>query len=117
MSRKILPITLLLLLASYCLPQSVSSIRLSWDWTEETKPDSFTIYTGDNPLGESYTPLVTVNYPSGVFPDWVVVPMLPGEHYFYVTARNFWGESHKSNIASTPKTVGLPTHTRIEPVR
>lgn len=30
------------------------------------------------------------------------VTVIPGEHYFIVTASNFWGESGPSNIASTP---------------
>jgi len=32
----------------------------------------------------------------------VTLNLEPGQHYFYLTATNWWGESDPSNIASTP---------------
>jgi hypothetical protein len=47
-------------------------------------------------------PLTNWSILTNISQTQVDLDVIPGEHFFYITATNFWGESGPSNIANTP---------------
>ena len=92
-------IFLILFLLSFSL--RADTITLAWNYpTNELSTNlTFNLYhslTITNPLPWTVmTNIVGTNLVCSL-------NIIPGEHYFYVTASNFWGESVPSNILGLP---------------
>lgn len=81
-------------------------VTLQWDYepSEMTTQTTFIIYhTTNATLNLTNWPMLT-NFPAVT--NRVKVNIVPGEHYFVLTASNFWNskgfESGFSNVAGTP---------------
>lgn len=97
-------IILFLLLSG--LLATAQNIRLLWDYTNSTTlPDVFKLYHSID-LALPLTNWSYMTNTSGTNLS-LVLQIPPGQHFFYLTASNFWGEGPPSNVASTPP---LPTN-------
>ncbi len=97
-----------LLLAGLSAPAATlpaRNITLEWDYPPDQMVPSLSFYvyhTTNVTMNLTNWPVLT-NF-AGIT-NRVAVSVVPGEHYFFVTASNFWGfavQSVPSNIAGTP---------------
>ena len=111
--KKSVNLTILLLcaIAGLALGAVPTLITLAWDYTvSDITPDMiFKIYHSTDVAATNW-PLMTNVSPPALS---VQLTILPGAHFFYATASNFWGESDPSNIAKTPGTARNPTNLTI----
>jgi len=99
--KKLLTVLGLVALVAIAAPPS-GKVTLVWDYptNEMTTNLWFNLYHSTNitvPLAN--WPLMT-NIVGTT--NLVKIQVVPGEHYFYVTASNWWAESPPSNVAATP---------------
>lgn len=105
-------LALIAVLALLVLPVNAAlrdSVTLAWNYPEPNDIETFVIYSSD----EANTPLPWAKLMEVPGKDkdgkpvteYTIKPIAPGKHFFYVTAKNFWGESDPSNTAGTP---GIP---------
>lgn len=84
---------------------SAAELTLEWDPSPSKEMvEHYKLYCSTN--GTGFFPLAKTTNTFVTFTNFT-----PGGYEFYVVAENFWGESPKSNILSTP--AGKPTPRRI----
>lgn len=88
---------------------SLTTVTLAWDPVPGLANDSTAAYVlyhspdaGTWPAGWSVVTNVPATRTS------VDIRVLPGVHFYTLTASNFWGESTNSNVVSTPVTPDKP---------
>lgn len=98
----LLVIPLLLLAAGSSVPTGPTPITLAWNYpTNELSTNlTFRLYHSTN-ITVPLTNWTVITNIAGTNTS-VSLPVLPGAHFFALTASNFWGESDFSNVASTP---------------
>jgi hypothetical protein len=101
----------LLALLFLCFSLRADTITLAWNYpTNELSTNlTFNLYHSlavTNPL-----PWMMMTNTVGTNLN-CKVDIIPGEHYFYVTASNFWGESLPSNILGLPPGFKRPADTK-----
>jgi len=102
---------LVLLALGFGLPLQAGlrdSVTLEWTF-DGAAPDTFIVHTStdpDLPLAEWPVLLEIPATEAGKLVLEVTIKMVPGSHFFYLTAKNFWGESDPSNTVNTPAAPG-----------
>lgn len=88
--------------AKAAVPTTPQLVILAWDYpTNELRAElSFKLYTSTNLAVPMTNWLVLTNVAGTNLA--AAVRIEPGEHFFTLTASNFWGESDFSNVASVP---------------
>ena len=100
------PPLLLLVLLTIVLPSPTraadATITLAWDYptNELSMTLTFKLYHSETLTLPAAQWTVLTNIPGTSLQ--VTVPVTISQHYFYLTASNWWGESDPSNVASTP---------------
>jgi hypothetical protein len=94
-------VLLLALLSLAAIPNTPQPVTLAWDPYPAASTDMvFKLYHSV----DLAIPLSAWQVMTGVAGSstQVTVNIMPGPHFFFLTASNFWGESDASNIALTP---------------
>jgi hypothetical protein len=106
-------LALLAVLALLVLPVNAAlrdSVTLAWNYPDPSDIETFVIYSSDDaaaPLPWAKFRDVPAKDADGkTVTEYTIKPIAPGKHFFYVTAKNFWGESDPSNVAGTPGAPG-----------
>lgn len=101
MKKLVLIYTLLGLLALRAALPTSQPITLSWDYPTNLLSTNLTFKLYHSPVAVPFTNYSSIADIAGT--NLSVTPLVTsGEHYYFVTASNFWGESLPSNLVITP---------------
>jgi len=106
---RLLPPVLLLLvpfLALAFVPLTPRNVTFTWD--AYAGADSFGLYHSDSVVVPLTNWVCLTNF-SGTNTQFSI-QVVPGAHFYYLTASNMWGQSGPSNVANTPPVATDPTN-------
>lgn len=96
------------------VPLPPRSLSLAWDYPASAQSTDlvFKLYHSSDLSVPQTNWLVLTNVAGTNLA--VTLSVIPGAHFFYLTASNWWGESGPSNLVLTPPVAVSPSNTVIQ---